>query len=66
MEKIFDGETTKTKMIHSFKIKKASARGAPQENDAKFRCAIHHQGIRQIRDNCKIAKCQIVATLTPV
>ena len=54
-------------MIHSFLKKKlASSRGAPQENDAKFRFAIHPQGIRQFYDNCKIAKCQIVATLAPV
>ena len=39
---------------------------APQENDAKFRFPIHVQGIRQFHDNCKIAKCQIVATLAPV
>ena len=39
---------------------------APQENDAKFRFPIHPQGIRQFHDNCKIAKCQIVATLAPV
>ena len=31
--------------------------GAPQENDARFRIAIHPQGIRQFNDNCKIAKC---------
>ena len=43
-----------------------SFRGAPQENDAKFRFAIHPQGIRQFHDNCKIAKCQTVATLAPV
>ena len=36
---------------------------APQENDAKFRFPIHVQGIRQFHDNCKIAKCQIVARL---
>ena len=54
-------------MIYSFlKIKLASCRGAPQENDAKFRFAIHPQGIRQFHDNCKIAKCQTVATLAPV
>ena len=41
----------------------ASARGAPQENDAKFRFAINPQGIREFHDNCKIAKCQIVVTL---
>ena len=44
----------------------ASSRGAPQENDAKFRFAIHPQGIRQFHDNCKIATCQTVATLAPV
>ena len=46
-----------------------SSREAPQENDAKlmkFRFAIHPQGIRQFHDNCKIAKCQTVATLAPV
>ena len=47
------------------KIKLASCRGAPQENDAKFRFAIHPLGIRQFHDNCKIAKCQTVATLAP-
>ena len=45
-----------------FKKKVASSRGTPQENDAKFRFAIHPQGIRQFHDNCKIAKCQTVAT----
>ena len=40
------------------------ARGAPQENDPKFRFAIHQQGIRQFHDNCKIAKCHIGASLT--
>ena len=44
----------------------ASGRGAPQENDAKFRFAIHQQEIRLFHDNCKIAKFQIVATLPPV
>ena len=39
---------------------------APQEYDTKFRFAIHPQGIRQFHDNCKIAKCQTVATLAPV
>ena len=39
--------------------------GAPQENDAKFRFAIHSQGIQQFHDNCKIAKCQTAATLAP-
>ena len=54
-------------MINSFLKKKlASSRGAPQENDAKFRFAMHPQGIRQFHDNCKIAKCQTVATLAPV
>ena len=52
--------------IFFLKIKLASCRGAPQENDAKFRFAIHPQGIRQFHDNCKIAKCQTVATLAPV
>ena len=44
----------------------ASSRGAPQENDAKLRFAIHPQGIGQFHDNCQIAKCQTVATLAPV
>ena len=48
------------------KKKLASSRGAPQENDAKFRFAIYPQGIRQFYENCKIAKCQTVATLAPV
>ena len=48
------------------KKKVASSRGTSQENDAKFRFAIHPQGIPQFYDNCKIAKCQIVATLAPV
>ena len=53
---------------HSFLFEKklASSWGAPQENDAKFRFAINLQGIRQFHDNCKIAKCQTVATLAPV
>ena len=51
-------------MIHFF-FKLASSRGAPQENDAKFRFAIHPQGFRQFHDNCKIAKCQALATLAP-
>ena len=47
-------------MIHffSFFLKLASSRGAPLEYDAKFRFAIHLQGIRQFHDNCKIAKCK--------
>ena len=54
-------------MIQSFcKKKLASSRGAPQENDAIFRFAINPQGIRQFHDNCKIAKCQTVATLASV
>ena len=54
-------------MIHSFLKKKlALSWRAPQENDAKFRFPIHVQGIRLFHDNCKIAKCQIVATLAPV
>ena len=44
-----------TKMIFFLKKKLASARGAPQENDAKFRFTIHPQGIWQFHDNCKIA-----------
>ena len=54
-------------MINSFLKKNlASSRGASQENDAKFRFAVHPQGIRQFHDNCKIAKCQTVALLAPV
>ena len=49
-----------------FEKKFASSRGTPEENDAKFRFTIHPQGIRQFYDNCKIAKCQTVATLAPV
>ena len=55
-------------MIYSFlkiKISVMSER-APQENDAKSRFAIHPQGIQQFHDNCKISKCQTVATLAPV
>ena len=37
--------------------KLASSRGEPQENDAKFRFAIHLQGIRQFHDNCKMPDC---------
>ena len=38
-------------MIYSFLKKKlASSWGAPQENDAKFRFAIHLQEIRQFHD----------------
>ena len=47
-----------------FFLKLALSRGAPQENDAKFRFAILPQGIRQFYDNCKIAKCKIGASLT--
>ena len=47
-----------TKIIHSLLKKKlASFWGAPQENDAKFRFAIHPQGIRQFLDNCKVPDC---------
>ena len=49
-----------------FEKKLVSSWGAPQGNDAKFRNAIHPQGIRQFHDNCQIAKCQTVATLAPV
>ena len=48
------------------KNKLAFSWGAPQDNNAKFKFAIHPQGIRQFHDNCQIAKCQIgqtVATL---
>ena len=48
------------------KKKLASSWGAPQENDAKFRFAIHPQEIGQFHDNCQIAKCQTVTTLAPV
>ena len=34
-----------------------SSRGAPQENESKFRLAIHPQGIRQFHDNCKMPDC---------
>ena len=44
------------------KKKSASSWGAPQENDAKFRFAIHPQGIGQFHANCQIAKCQTVTT----
>ena len=45
--------------------KKASViSGSTSRNNAKFRFAIHPQGIRQFNDNCKIAKCHIVASLT--
>ena len=40
-----------------FKKKLASSRGAPLEYDAKFRFAIHPQGIRQFHDNCKMTDC---------
>ena len=40
--------------------------GAPQENDAISRFAIHPQGIRQFHDNCQIEKCQTDATLVLV
>ena len=36
-----------------------------QENDAKFRFAIHSQEIMQFHDYCKIIKCQTVTTLAP-
>ena len=43
-------------MICSFLNKNlASSRGVPQENDAKFRFAIHPQGIEQFHDNYQIA-----------
>ena len=32
-------------------------RGAPQEDDAKFRFAINPQAIRQFHDNCKMPDC---------
>ena len=53
-------------MIHSSLKKNYRHMGAPQENDAKFKFAIHPQGIRQFYDNCKLAKCQTVATLASV
>ena len=43
--------------------KLVSSQGATQENDAKFRFAIHPQGIRQFHDNCQIAKRHIGASL---
>ena len=49
----------------SFEKKIASSWGTLQDNDAKFRFAICPQGIRQFHDNCQIAKCQTLATLTP-
>ena len=49
-----------------FQKELVSSLGALQENDAKFRFAIHPQRIRQFHDNCQIAKCQTVATLAPV
>ena len=49
-----------------FEKKLALSWGGPPENDAKFKFAIHPQGIPQFHDNCEIAKCQIVATLAPV
>ena len=48
------------------KKKSASSWGAPQVNDAKFRFAIHPQGIGKFHANCQIAKCQTVTTLAPV
>ena len=48
------------------KKKLESSRGAPQENDAKLRFAIHPQGIGQFHDNYQIAKWQTVATLALV
>ena len=48
------------------KKKSASSWGAPQENDAEFRFAIHPQGIGQFHANYQIAKCQTVTTLAPV
>ena len=67
-------KTTRTPRVHlvkkgdSFFLNKklASTLASTSENDAKFRFAIHPQGIRQFHDNCEIAKCQIVATLAPV
>ena len=49
-----------------FEKKLTSSQGVPQDNDAKFRFAIHPQGIRKFHDNCKVANCQTVATLAPV
>ena len=53
-------------MTNSFPKKLASSWRAPQEKDAKFRFAIHQQGIRQFHDNCQIAKCQTVVTFALV
>ena len=36
------------------KKKLVSSRGAPQENEAKFRFAIHPQGVGQFHDNYQI------------
>ena len=38
----------------------ASTRGAPKENDTKFRSAIHPQGIRQFPVNCQIASARLL------
>ena len=43
------------------KKKLASSPGAPQENDAKFRFAIHPQGIGQFHDN-KVPDCCHIGT----
>ena len=44
------------------KTKLAPSWRAPQENDAKFRFAIHPKGIRQFHDHCQIAKCQTLVS----
>ena len=42
--------------------KLVSTRGTPQEIDAKFRFAIHPQGIRQFQDNCQIKSAKKIHT----
>ena len=56
----------KDDLFFFFLKKIAFSWGAPQENDTKFRIAIHPQGIWQFNDNYQIAKCQTVATLVLV
>ena len=61
---MFDLIFNKCDSFFSVRKKLASARGAPQENDANFRFATPPQGIRQFQ--FQIAKYQAVATLAPV
>ena len=44
------------KDIVFFEKKLVSSLGARQENNVKFKFAIHSQGVLQIHDNCQIAK----------